>query len=325
MMLGPVSVYAQAPATPCTPNSVTGTTTTTSQRSWRCAGDGQSWLEILPLVSGQNIKTINGASVLGSGDLTVSGSGAAWGAITGTLADQSDLQTALDGKQASGSYLTTTGNGSGLTNLTKSQVGLGNVDNTSDAAKPVSTATQTALDAKQATLVSATNIKTVNGSSLLGSGNLAISGAGDTVLRLAGNVSTAANTTLVDLTGMSFTADAGGIYSIDIKAIAQSPVATTGYGLGINCAQTPVTVALGGASQLANTGTVTSWSSIANNAIVGVASGLPSAATNVPVHGGGVLVAHATNSGTCIFRLRSETTAVTTMMANSLFIVRKVN
>ena len=32
--------------------------------------------------------------------------------------------------------------------LTKSSVGLGNVDNTSDASKPVSTATQTALDAK---------------------------------------------------------------------------------------------------------------------------------------------------------------------------------
>ena len=35
-----------------------------------------------------------------------------------------------------------------------------------------------ALAAKQATLVSATNIKTVNGSSLLGSGNLVISGGG---------------------------------------------------------------------------------------------------------------------------------------------------
>lgn len=33
-------------------------------------------------------------------------------------------------------------------NVTKSQVGLGNVDNTSDANKPVSTATQTALDGK---------------------------------------------------------------------------------------------------------------------------------------------------------------------------------
>lgn len=33
--------------------------------------------------------------------------------------------------------------------VTKSQVGLGNVDNTSDADKPVSTATQTALNAKE--------------------------------------------------------------------------------------------------------------------------------------------------------------------------------
>lgn len=57
---------------------------------------------------------------------------------------------------------------------TKTEVGLGNVDNTSDANKPVSTATQTALNAKQATLVSGTNIKTINGSSLLGSGNLEI-------------------------------------------------------------------------------------------------------------------------------------------------------
>ena len=60
--------------------------------------------------------------------------------------------------------------------LTKSSVGLGNVDNTSDAAKPVSTATQTALDAKQATLVSGTNIKTINGSSVLGAGDLVVSG-----------------------------------------------------------------------------------------------------------------------------------------------------
>lgn len=53
--------------------------------------------------------------------------------------------------------------------VTKAQVGLSNVDNTSDANKPVSTATQTALNAKQDTLVSGTNIKTINGSSVLGS------------------------------------------------------------------------------------------------------------------------------------------------------------
>lgn len=46
------------------------------------------------------------------------------------------------------------------------------------SAFPISTATQTALDAKQDTLVSATNIKTVNSESLLGSGDIVITGGG---------------------------------------------------------------------------------------------------------------------------------------------------
>ena len=59
--------------------------------------------------------------------------------------------------------------------VTKAQVGLGNVDNTSDANKPVSNATQTALNGKQDTLVSGNNIKTVANQSLVGSGNVALS------------------------------------------------------------------------------------------------------------------------------------------------------
>ena len=58
------------------------------------------------------------------------------------------------------------------TSIARTNIGLSNVNNTSDANKPVSTATQTALDTKQATLVSGTNIKTVNSTSLLGSGNV---------------------------------------------------------------------------------------------------------------------------------------------------------
>ena len=54
----------------------------------------------------------------------------------------------------------------------RTNLGLGNVDNTSDSSKPISTATATALAAKQATLVSGTNIKTINGESLLGPGNI---------------------------------------------------------------------------------------------------------------------------------------------------------
>ena len=67
------------------------------------------------LVSGTNIKTIEGQSLLGSGNI----------------------------------------------DLAKGDVGLGNVDNTSDANKPVSTATQTALDAKTNKLVT-TNRQTAS-------------------------------------------------------------------------------------------------------------------------------------------------------------------
>lgn len=65
--------------------------------------------------------------------------------------------------------------------LNKAAVGLSNVDNTTDAAKPVSTATQTALNAKQNTLVSGTSIKTINGNSLLGSGDIVVSSDGSTI------------------------------------------------------------------------------------------------------------------------------------------------
>jgi hypothetical protein len=47
------------------------------------------------------------------------------------------------------------------TGITKSDVGLANVDNTTDANKPVSTATQTALDLKLATATAATTYETI--------------------------------------------------------------------------------------------------------------------------------------------------------------------
>ena len=63
----------------------------------------------------------------------------------------------------------------------RTAIALGNVNNTSDANKPISSATQTALDAKQASLVSGTNIKTVNGQTILGTGNITVSGGGGSV------------------------------------------------------------------------------------------------------------------------------------------------
>ena len=87
------------------------------------------------------------------------------------------------------------------TSIARTNIGLGNVDNTSDANKPVSTATQTALNTKQTTLVSGTNIKTLNGESILGSGDLEVAsdgrakawvnfnGTGTVAIRAAFNVS----------------------------------------------------------------------------------------------------------------------------------------
>lgn len=99
---------------------------------------------------------------------TLEEAGAAeWGNISGTLSDQSDLLAVINDLQPLDSdltaiaALTTTSYGRSLLelanvgalktslSLVKGDVGLGNVDNTSDASKPISTATQTALDLKQ--------------------------------------------------------------------------------------------------------------------------------------------------------------------------------
>lgn len=57
---------------------------------------------------------------------------------------------------------------------TAADIGLENVDNTADIDKPISIAQQQALDQKQALLKSGENIKTINGESVLGAGNIAI-------------------------------------------------------------------------------------------------------------------------------------------------------
>lgn len=86
-----------------------------------------------------------------------------WGDIGGTLADQTDLQTALDGKAnalgADDNY---------VTDAEKTKLSNLSGTNTGDQD----------LSGKQDVLVSATNIKTINGSSILGSGDLVVSGSG---------------------------------------------------------------------------------------------------------------------------------------------------
>ena len=68
------------------------------------------------------------------------------------------INTALNTKANQSDLTSHTGNTSNPHNVTKAQVGLGNVDNTSDLSKPISTATQTALDNKVSKVTTASKV-----------------------------------------------------------------------------------------------------------------------------------------------------------------------
>lgn len=158
------------------------------------------------LVSGQNIKTINGQSVLGSGNITIQGGTSNWNdiqgkpefaevATSGSYNDltnkpeipsdyienitDSDTEFSIDtafnyksGKKYSLSFSKTGGFDVIIGGVGDTQRNI-NLSIDTDII-----ATKTELASKQDTLVSGTNIKTVNGQSLLGEGNIEIQGGG---------------------------------------------------------------------------------------------------------------------------------------------------
>lgn len=131
-------------------NGGTGATTASAARS---ALDAQQ-----TLVSGTSIKTINGTSVLGSGDIVISTGST--GAVTSV-----DFATGTTGFLVTGGPITSAGT---LTLSGTLAIAHGGTGATSAAAA------RTTLGA-QAALVSGTNIKTINGTSILGSGDIVIS------------------------------------------------------------------------------------------------------------------------------------------------------
>jgi hypothetical protein len=118
--------------------------------------------------------------------------------------------------------------------LTKSDVGLSNVDNTSDLNKPISTATSTALSGKQDTLVSGTNIKTINGNSVLGSGDLVIGGGGSSLIIKDEGTQITAAVASINFTGSSVTAssDVNGNVTVDIQGGAGGAVSSVNGQVG---------------------------------------------------------------------------------------------
>jgi hypothetical protein len=144
-------------------------------------------------------------------------------------------------------------------------------------------------------------------------------------LILASDVVTGANTTPVNLTGMSFSYEANATYVINIYASVTAAAATTGAGFGVNCSTAPSIVSLNGLTTTGATGAAAGWHTITNNAITATSAAIAAASpTNTPMSGMGFVKMGGT-AGTAQFIFRSETTAAATCRAGSVITVMKVS
>jgi len=153
---------------------------------------------VTQIVAGTNV-TISPTG--GTGVVTINSTGGSggttWGSITGTLSSQTDLQTALDGKVDENAAITAstktkiTYDSKGLvtagadlsasdipSGIDASKISTGVISNAEfDYLNGLTDNIQTQFTGKQDVLVSATNIKTINSTSLLGSGNISVAPA----------------------------------------------------------------------------------------------------------------------------------------------------
>jgi len=118
------------------------------------------------LVSGTSIKTINGESVLGAGDIVISGGSTTTVLDTLTSSSATDALSANQGRvlKALIDAITVP---SVIDNLTSTST-------TNALSANQGRALKTLVDGKQATLVSGTNIKTIAGNTILGTGDLSL-------------------------------------------------------------------------------------------------------------------------------------------------------
>ena len=119
------------------------------------------------LISGTNIKTINNESILGSGNIATASQSELTNIAT-TVGNQASAITALNTAVFK--------NGNNQFDVVNGRID--SVSSVLDSALTDIENVETAVADKQDALVSGTNIKTVNGNSLLGSGNIEIVGSG---------------------------------------------------------------------------------------------------------------------------------------------------
>jgi hypothetical protein len=142
------------------------------------------------------------------------------------------------------------------------------------------------------------------------------------VATLASDQATGADTTPVSLSGLVFNYEANSTYRIWFMGRVSPAAAGTGCGFQFDLSSAVTDINVEFFHQLANTGTLSGGHSIADDASVGVSSGMPGTST-YPVFGTGILRT-TDNAGTAQLRFRSETTAVTTAKAGMTLVVEKI-
>jgi len=143
------------------------------------------------------------------------------------------------------------------------------------------------------------------------------------VATLANDLTTGANTTLNNVTGLVFTYAANSIYRIYLRGAVTATAATTGNGFAFDLSSAVTSIWVQHLHQLANSGTLSVGSSIADAAAVGVSSGIPALNAIIPFAGFGLLRTGA-NAGTAQLQFRSETTAAAVLKAGTTIIVEKI-
>lgn len=162
--------------------------------------------------------------------------------------------------------------------------------------------------------------RTINGNSFDGSANITIY---KLVATLASDQATGANVTPVTLTNLVWTYEANSVYFFRFRGSIAPSATTTGCGFQLDCSSAVTEISMQFYHQLANTGTLSGGSSIADDTSLGVSSGTPQT-TATPVTGDGILRTGA-NTGTAQLRFRSETTAIITAKAGLTLVVEKVS